>query len=211
MTRTRKYKRKSGKHVNKKTRTGRKHKHQNKNKIRKKLTRRHGKNSKHSQRGGYGRGAGPIGYGWKPCPYTWPGVKMNSLGATMSNYYPKNPFGIIVGGPDIAISTRIIPSGRGQMGGKNKKQTKKQTKRQKTNQNGGFKGDMLFQDMVNGVRSVGHVLEGGVKEYQGLESSPDPRPYNDQFSNVNMKGGVLQTPPDILSIYNQQNKETPQI
>lgn len=61
-------------------------------------------------KGGYGPGAGPVGYAWKSDPSTWPGAYAsnggNTNGMTFSNYYQYNTQGTGVGGPDPAISTR---------------------------------------------------------------------------------------------------------
>lgn len=61
-------------------------------------------------RGGYGPGAGPVGYSWKSEPSTWPGAYAsnggNTNGMTFSNYYGYNQQGTGVGGLDPAISTR---------------------------------------------------------------------------------------------------------
>lgn len=61
-------------------------------------------------RGGYGPGAGPVGYAWKSDPSTWPGEYAsrggNTNGMTFSNYYGYNQQGTGVGGLDPAISTR---------------------------------------------------------------------------------------------------------
>ena len=88
----------------------------------KKTTKKHHKkrktyrrNKKHNykkkiMKGGYGPGAGPVGYAWKSDPSTWPGEYAskggNTNGMTFSNYYDYNSQGTGVGGLDPAISTR---------------------------------------------------------------------------------------------------------
>lgn len=73
-----------------------------------KSPRRHKKH--YRMRGGYGPGAGPVGYAWKSDPSTWPGAYAsnggNTNGMTFSNYYGYNSQGTGVGGLDPAISTR---------------------------------------------------------------------------------------------------------
>ena len=64
---------------------------------------------------------------------------------TMSNYYPFNPLGIPVGGTYTPDSSRLASTN--------------------TVQSGGYKGDILLQDMVNGVRDVGHILGGAYNKY----------------------------------------------
>lgn len=77
-----------------------------------KTYRRHKKQThrKNFMRGGYGPGAGPVGYAWKSDPSTWPGEYAsnggNTNGMTFSNYYDYNSQGTGVGGLDPAISTR---------------------------------------------------------------------------------------------------------
>jgi hypothetical protein len=65
---------------------------------------------KKNTRGGYGPGAGSVGYAWKPDSSTWPGEYAsnggNTNGMTFSNYYDYNSQGTGVGGLDPATSTR---------------------------------------------------------------------------------------------------------
>lgn len=67
-------------------------------------------NKKKVMRGGYGPGAGPVGYAWKGDTSTWPGAYAssggNTNGMTFSNHYEYNSQGTGVGGLDPAISTR---------------------------------------------------------------------------------------------------------
>ena len=76
-------------------------------------TRKHSKKYKrHNKimRGGYGPGAGPVGYSWKGDSSTWPGAYAssggNTNGMTFSNHYSYNSQGTGVGGLDPAMSTR---------------------------------------------------------------------------------------------------------
>lgn len=95
----------------------------------KRSTKKHIRHNKHKQRhvkskkykskrhykkkvmkGGYGPGAGPVGYAWKGDNSTWPGAYAssggNTNGMTFSNHYGYNSQGTGVGGLDPAISTR---------------------------------------------------------------------------------------------------------
>lgn len=90
------------------TKSTRRNKHHRKSHKSHKSHRRHKKH--YMMRGGYGPGAGPVGYAWKSEPSTWPGAYASSGGNTngmaMSNYYGYNSQGTGVGGLDPAISTR---------------------------------------------------------------------------------------------------------
>jgi hypothetical protein len=92
------------------------HRHTTKHK---KSSKKHRKNYKHRRsnsrnrrvmKGGYGPGAGPVGYSWKSDPASWPGAYAsqggNTNGMQLSNFYKYNSTGTGVGGPDPAISTR---------------------------------------------------------------------------------------------------------
>lgn len=98
---------KSLKRHNRRTRQKKTKRHYKRNKSHKnqKRHKRH-----YRMRGGYGPGAGPVGYAWKSEPSTWPGEYAsnggNTNGMTFSNYYGYNQQGTGVGGLDPAISTR---------------------------------------------------------------------------------------------------------
>jgi hypothetical protein len=102
-----------------------KSKHSKRNLKHKKHTKRHHKHKKYNRkskrhnfnnikrivlRGGYGPGAGPVGFPWKSDESTWPGAYAsnggNTNGMQFSNYYQYNNQGTGVGGLDPAISTR---------------------------------------------------------------------------------------------------------
>lgn len=69
-----------------------------------------GRKTRHLMRGGFGPGAGPVGYAWNGNNGTWPGVYAsegnNTSGMTMSNFLPVSKIGIAVGGVDPSLSTR---------------------------------------------------------------------------------------------------------
>jgi len=91
------------------TRYSNKHK-QRKVKNNKSTNKRRNNNKKKVMKGGYGPGAGPVGYAWKPDPSSWPGAYAssggNTNGMTLSNHYGYNSQGTGVGGLDPAVSTR---------------------------------------------------------------------------------------------------------
>jgi hypothetical protein len=120
-------------------------------------------------RGGFGPGAGPVGYSWKADPSTWPGAYAsnggNTNGMTFSNHYQYNPQGTGVGGLDPAISTR------GDLA-------------DLYSQSGGG----AFQDVIN----LGRSAEFGVKDFfsqvYGTVNPPtDPNPVKHQFASDNYK------------------------
>ena len=80
--------------------------HQSRNKRRQSKHKKHTRHHK-KQQGGFGPGAGPVGYAWTPDAATWPGVLAanggDTKGITMSNHLPLSPNGIAVGGVDIAV------------------------------------------------------------------------------------------------------------
>jgi hypothetical protein len=103
---TKRLKSKRSKRVKKNNRVTKKYRRHTKLKLS-----RHNKiKNKRIMRGGYGPGAGPVGYSWSPNPSSWPGVYAstggNTNGTTTSNYYSYNSDGTGVGGSDPAISTR---------------------------------------------------------------------------------------------------------
>ena len=93
------------KHVTKKHKVRKHHRH-----SRSSHKKRHHKVKKVYMKGGYGPGAGPVGYSWTPNNSSWPGVYAsnggNTNGMPFSNHYQYNSSGTGVGGQDPAISTR---------------------------------------------------------------------------------------------------------
>jgi hypothetical protein len=92
--------RKGGKTLKRRVQRGDSHRHMKKS----------GRKTRHYMRGGFGAGAGPIGYAWNGNNGTWPGVYAsegnNTSGMTMSNFLPLNKLGAVVGGVDPALSSR---------------------------------------------------------------------------------------------------------
>lgn len=101
MPRTKRFKSRRGKRVKHRKGTKKYRRHNKSSKSHKKYRR---------MRGGYGQGAGPVGYGWKSDPLTWPGVAASkgadTNGMSVSNHYPYNSNGIGVGSNNLAIPTR---------------------------------------------------------------------------------------------------------
>jgi len=141
--------------------------------------------------GGYGPGAGPVGYAWDGSkPYTWPGVIAanggDTQGATMSNFYKLSPNGIAVGGVDIAVPEV------GQFGGKKRKTLRHKIKKHKK---GGkrvthrrksktthrkirrsYKGGFGPQELINFGRDLKFKLQGAVSSYMGHQQPVNPSP-----------------------------------
>lgn len=146
----------------------------------------------HRLRGGYGVGAGPVGYAWDGAkPTTWPGVIAanggDTKGATMSNFYKLSPNGIAVGGVDIAVPEV------GQFGGlkqptlkhrklnRNKKNGRRMTRRHvsKTNRRKikrVYKGGFGPQELINFGRDLKYQLQGAISSYMGNQQPVNPSP-----------------------------------
>ena len=157
-------------------------KHSRRNKTRTRVQKRRrvrGRKSRRKsmrQRGGYGKGGEFVGRHWDWCPSSWPGEQPGPT----TNYYPYSKFGSPVGGSRIASSTRINPS-KVQKGGL-----------------GAGTASLFLQDLVNGVRTMGHTLVGGYDTLQGVKESPNPLPYKGQYVRTTP---VRTMPPDIAGAY----------
>jgi len=143
-------------------------------------------------RGGYGTGAGPVGYSWYGSrPTTWPGVIAanggNTQGATMSNFYKLSPNGVAVGGADIAVpevgqfggrrskNIRRRKSNKGKRGGKkitHKRKQKTSHRRMRRMYKGGFGP----QELINFGRDLKYKLQGAVSSYMGDQQPVNPSP-----------------------------------
>lgn len=150
--------------------------------------------------GGYGSGAGPVGYAWGPQPEMWPGV-LSANGAkldgiTASNFYPLSPNGIAVGGVDIATPEV------GQFGGRKAKKSKKGGKKSrkggrksarrsahKSRKSHGkrrthrkrqsrrhMRGGFGPQELINFGRDLKYWAKGAVADYMGFQQPVDPSP-----------------------------------
>jgi hypothetical protein len=158
-----------------KHRSSRKHKSMRKYKsIRKRLNKR-----KH-MKGGFGVGAGPLGYSWIGKDVnTWPGVRGV---AGQSNFLPLSEDGITAGLPKQPINTSEL------------NMTNRQT--------GGGLTDLLPQDLVNFGRSLTGGVQGAIYGYNGVErpNYTYPSPTTQHVMNENYKY-IDSSPPNIKNIH----------
>jgi hypothetical protein len=138
------------------------------------------KNIKRKYKGGYGPGAGPVGFAWKGENIgTWPGV---AGVAGQSNFLPLSENGVPAGLLDPPVSTR-------------------------NNLYGGGLTDLIPQDLVNFGRSLTGGIQGTIYGYQGVErpyssySSPTDQP----AINADYKY-ISSSPPDISKIHQNAGK-----
>lgn len=134
--------------------------------------------------GGFGPGAGPVGYpldGGNTS--TWPGVSGNDQG--MGNHYPLSGSGIPSGPLDPPISSRGIPelfSSSMKYGGGGKRKRKRRGNIQKG-------GGLIPQGLLNLGRSIQHGASSFVSKFTGDVNHPvNPMPTKDQVidsSNAN--------------------------
>ena len=134
--------------------------------------------------GGFGPGAGPVGYpldGGNTS--TWPGVSGNDQG--MGNHYPLSGYGIPSGPLDPPISSRGIPerfSSSMKYGGGGKRKRKRRGNIQKG-------GGLIPQGLLNLGRSIQHGASSFVSKFTGDVNHPvNPMPTKDQVidsSNAN--------------------------
>ena len=135
---------------------------------------------KKTYKGGYGPGAGPVGFPWKGENIgSWPGV---AGVAGQSNFLPLSENGVPAGLLDPPMSTR-------------------------NNLYGGGLTDLIPQDLVNFGRSLTGGVEGAVYGYQGVErpyssySSPTDQPGIE--TNYKL---ISSNPPDISKIHQNAGK-----
>ena len=133
-------KRKNSKHKNSK--------HKNSKKLMRKQSKHKHSNKHYKHKGGYGAGAGPLGYAWVGKDMsTWPGV----AGVPgQSNFLPLSKLGVPTGGPELPENTseaNLVNSMQG--------------------------GGIIPQDLVNFGRSLTGGVQGLVYGYNGVE-----RPYS---------------------------------
>jgi len=158
-----------GKHTRRKSMRS-KHKSMRSNK-RKNIRSKHKKNRKsHKQgkrrtrhRGGYGPGAGPLGYAWVGKDVnTWPGVRGVD---GQSNYLPLSKYGVPAGAFEPPMNT---------------------SEANMTNKSmlGGGLMDLVPQDIVNFGRSLTGGVQGAIYGFQGVD-----RPYS-TFSSPTMQPGI---------------------
>ena len=137
------------------------------------------KNRRIKMHGGFGPGAGPVGYpldGGNTS--TWPGVSGNDQG--MGHHYALSPVGIPSGLLDPPISSREIPvpfSSSMKYGGGGKR---RRIDRQKG-------GGLIPQDLVNLGRSIQYGASSFVSKFMGGVNNPvNPMPTKDQIIDNNI-------------------------
>ena len=174
-----------GRHTKK---CNRKHKHTKKCKRSNRMRMRSNRNRMRSNRnrmrsnhlrGGFGPGAGPVGFSWNGNDVnTWPGV----AGVDgQSNYLPLSKYGVPAGLPDPPMSTSTINN----------------------RQYGGGLTDLLPQDLVNFGRSLTGSVQGAVFGFEGVERpySTISSPYIQPGMNATQTNYSSSLPPNISAIH----------
>ena len=129
--------------------------------IRRKSIRHKNRRTRH--RGGYGPGAGPLGYAWVGKDVnTWPGVRGVD---GQSNYLPLSKYGVPAGGFEPPMNTSEA------------------NMTNKSMQGGGLM-DLVPQDIVNFGRSLTGGVQGAIYGFQGVD-----RPYS-TFSSPTTQPGI---------------------
>ena len=115
-------------------------------------------------RGGYGPGAGPIGFAWEgKDPNTWPGV---AGVAGQSNFLPLSKYGVPAGTFEPSMNTSEA------------------NLTNKSMQGGSGLMDLVPQDLVNFGRSLTGGVQGALYGFQGVD-----RPYS-TFSSPTTQPGI---------------------
>lgn len=137
-------------------------------------------------RGGFGPGAGPVGYPLVPGNIsTWPGVAGNDQG--MGNHYAVSNVGIPSGPFDPPISSRGIaePFSSSFKYGGGRRRYSRHSRTYKRKYKG---GGIIPQDLVNLGRSVGHEISSMASKFVGAVNQPvNPMPTQDQGIDTNYK------------------------
>lgn len=129
-----------------------------------------GRKTRHIMRGGFGAGAGPVGYAWNGNNGTWPGVYASegnsTSGMSMSNFLPLSKLGTVVGGVDPALSTRNdIPH------------LNSSASQLKAIQAGGSLSELLPSVVTNAGNSLFHQGKSIYSDFMGSPNAPtDPLP-----------------------------------
>jgi hypothetical protein len=160
-----------------------------------------------SLKGGYGPGAGPIGYPWKDV-CTWPGVRGID---SQSNYLPLSPTGIQAGLLDpqpmnMNTSNTIYPFGA--VGG-GRRGRRKYIKNKK---GGGMLTNLFPQDIVDFGRSLTGT---SLNVYDGFKGTPPPlnrNPYPYVQPYISGPGpGQSTLPPKINEIHQMAGQQVANI
>ena len=161
------------------------HTHKHKRSSHKRSSHLHKRSShlrkRHHLKGGYGPGAGPLGFAWVGKDVnTWPGV----AGVDgQSNYLPLSKDGVPAGLLDPPISTRNSVQG------------------------GGGLSDLMPQDLVNVGRSLTGGVQGIMFGFEGVDRpySTFPLPTNQPGMN-SVQTNYSSTPPNINAIHQAAGK-----
>jgi hypothetical protein len=147
----------------KKNSRSKKHSKSKKNSKKVKSHNRRHKRSSRRMRGGFGAGAGPLGFAWVGKDVnTWPGA----AGVDgQSNFLPLSPNGVPAGA--------FNPP----------ENTSEENMTNKFGQQGGGLTDLIPQDLVNFSRSLTGSVQGAIYGYQGVE-----RPYSTYSSPTTQPG-----------------------
>ena len=151
-------------------------------------------------KGGYGPGAGPVGYSWDGSrPISWPGVSLNNNGVTQSNHYMLSNKGIPSGLSD-------PPEPTNQKGGRRKMHKKLRSRKRRHQKGGGSITALVPQDIVNVGRTVVGTLQDGVNSWKGTPEniSFNPNPAYQPVIDKNTQFVGTYTP-DITNIYSSAN------
>ena len=159
------------------------------------VLRRGGQRRTRRRRGGYGPGAGPVGYAWNGGDVgSWPGVYASqggdTNGAVWSNHYALSPGGVPAGPFDPPISSTNPPSRLG-----------------KLIQAGGAPlgySEFVPQGLLNAYRVPTTALGNVYNSYVGQHADNSPLPWNQPIdTSTNL---VVNSPPDVLSIQKQADQ-----
>lgn len=157
--------------------------HQSRNKRRQRKQKNHTRRHHKRQRGGYGRGAEPVGFAWSADPMSWPGVAAangtDTQGVTMSNYLPLSQYGVAVGGVDIAIPEIGFKGG-------SRRHKRRGGRRHKTHRRRRYYGGFGPQELINFGRDLKYKAMGAYDAFMGNQAPVNPSPL-DQPINENYK------------------------
>ena len=156
---------------------------------RRRSRRKNKRRSRRRQRGGYGTGAGPLGYSYVGSNVsTWPGARaaagMNSNGRTQANYYPLSKNAVGPGGNDPFFGNQSGGSGR---------------------------STIIPQDIVNFGRDI---IAGPTKLLMDWQGQKMPVSHQPNVTNQPIDKDIkylYSDPPDIKAIHTAAGKEVANI
>jgi hypothetical protein len=152
------------------------------------------------QKGGYGKGAEPVGTPWEGGnPETWPG------GPKSSNFLPLSPYGVAVGGVDPAMPGVPLNQSGGKKSIKPEYKRKHVVKRHKTNKHSKkskkhtgnktarknrtkrvykMKGGFGVQELLNFGHGFKEQLGGIYSNFMGLQQPVDSSVFNQPINQA---------------------------